>query len=150
MILVVILIDKDSITKSASIHFTDPEFLVTRIHEPKKRSKKMAPSGKSSLVIEIPCSQNDKIWKMEDQEIIHLVSTRLDEMEFVGKKETIDTFVFRLKYAYPVLDVDYKWKMNKITSFLDKFSNLRMAGRNGTFTYTSIHNIISSSKKIIE
>ncbi len=87
---------------------------------------------------------------MEDQEIIHLVSTRLDEMEFVGKKETIDTFVFRLKYAYPVLDVDYKWKMNKITSFLDKFSNLRMAGRNGTFTYTSMHNIISSSKKIIE
>ena len=43
-------------------YVSDYDLLPTRIQEPKRRSISMSPSGKSSIMLEIPCNKDDEIW----------------------------------------------------------------------------------------
>ena len=149
LILVVVFLRKPSATESISIHF--PEFRIpfTRIHEPKKRSTHMAPDDQTSLVAEIPCQENDVTWNMPDATLIARVAKGLQEVKLMTPDELIDAIVVRLDNAYPVLDAEYEQKIQQLTAYLKKFSNLKITGRTGGFAYLSLHHIMKNAKKTI-
>ena len=51
-------------------YVSDYDLLPTRIQEPKRRSSFMSPEGKSSIMLEIPCNKDDKIWNMKEKELL--------------------------------------------------------------------------------
>jgi protoporphyrinogen oxidase len=149
LVLVVVFVRRQAVTESSSIHFPDPRIPFTRIHEPKKRCKHMAPDDQTSLVAEIPCQENDEIWNQQDQALITRVLWGLQEVKLVTADEIIDASVVRMDNAYPLLEVNYEQKIRQIHAYLENFSNLKITGRTGSFAYLSLHHILKNAKKTI-
>jgi len=150
MILVALMLNRESVAKVATVYFPDAAIPFTRIYEPKNRSMYMSPAGKTSLVAEIPCQHGDRVWDMEDSDIVQLVRSALTKMGWIKENEIIDTLAYRLKYAYPVLGIDYEEKLHKIITYLKGFNNLKLTGRNAKFMYSWIHDMMRAGKEIIQ
>ena len=116
-------------------YVSDYELLPTRIQEPKRRSEFMSPKGKSSIMLEIPCDKNDKIWKMGDDELLEIVKNDLKKLNFDIEEKIVDYFSFTTEHAYTLMDINYDIRRDDTIKYLNRFNNLVMAGRQGTFRY---------------
>jgi protoporphyrinogen oxidase len=150
LILVALFLNKESVTEDATVYFPDPEFPFTRIYEPKNRSKYMSPPGKTSLIAEIPCQQQDELWSLENDKVIALVLSRFSQIGWIREEEVIDGWVGRINHAYPVLELGFEEKIQKIITFLKCLNNLKLSGRSGKFVYTHLHDMMKFGKDIIE
>jgi protoporphyrinogen oxidase len=148
--LVALFIDKPSVTKSATVYFPDKGFIFTRLYEPKNRSIHMSPETRTSLVIEIPCQYGSEYWDMEDDELTHRVSSQLIEAGWINKEDIMDSLVYPMHYAYPVLGIGFEVKIEKLFNYLKRFQNLAFMGRNSRFEYIHLHDIMKSGKEIVE
>jgi len=132
-----ITIDKPSIFPDQWIYFPDKDIPFGRIMEPKNFSKKMSPDKKTSLLIEFFCWENDKIWDSSKEDLVEISVKWLEKFNFIKKSEVIDSFIHKEKYAYPVYDLDYKENLGKIKNYLNRFDNLQLIGRAGSFRYNN-------------
>ncbi|MFT7333156.1 MAG: protoporphyrinogen oxidase [Sphingobacteriales bacterium] len=140
--LVVILLDKESVTPAASIYFPDPDIPFTRVVEPRNRSRFMAPEGKTSLVVEVPHFEPTKNYEKETIDI-------LIERGLFARENVIETKQFTLPNAYPVLQLGAEEKVNALVDYLSRFKNLKQSGRNALFSYGHLHNMIIDAKNTV-
>jgi protoporphyrinogen oxidase len=150
LIVVAIFINKNSITEDGSIYFPEPRFPFTRVYEPKNRSSQMSPPGKTSLCAEIPCFLSDELWNMEEMELVQNISSHFLKLGWIRKKEILDYKVIKLPWAYPILEMGFEKKKQKVADYLRCFDNLRLSGRNGRFLYTHIHDTVRFARDIIK
>lgn len=148
LILVAVFLPKDSVTPDATVYFPESDFVFTRAYEPKNRARSMAPPGRTSLVLEVPCDPGDCHWHMPDEKIVELVLSQLAVTGWVMPGEILGAEVRRMEHAYPVVDVDTVRITERLLGFLEGFSNLRVSGRNGRFVYCSIHDLMKESREI--
>jgi len=130
-----ILIDKAEIGRNTWTYIPDGKYIMTRIQEPNKRSPHNAPDGKTSLMLEIPCSYKGEIWNMQDD---LLFSRCIDDLFKLGidiKDRVIDYFYTAERHAYPIYHLDYKHLLNNLLSRVDSIENIHTCGRNGLFRY---------------
>ena len=73
---------------------------------------------------------------MTDDQIAEKVIADADRINYIPRKDVDSYYVFRLKYAYPVYDLDYKDKLDKVVSFLED-GNTYLLGRTGIFRYNN-------------
>jgi protoporphyrinogen oxidase len=150
LVLVAFFLRKESVSANATIYFPDSDIIFTRAYEPRNRSRRMAPAGQTSLVLEVPCDPGDTCWSMPDDEIARLVLSHLSPTGWVKPDDIIDTWVGRMEHAYPVVGVETGGTAVEILGYLEDFENLRISGRNGRFAYCSIHDIMRESSEIAE
>lgn len=149
LILVIVFLDKPSVSTDATIYFPDKNVVFTRIYEPRNRSAFMAPHGKTSLVAEIPCFQSDGIWKSDSKDLLERVKNELFKTGLISQEEVLNTEIFKLPNAYPVLEADYLDKTKAIFNYLNGFQNLHNIGRSAQFRYTHIHDIFKNAEETI-
>jgi protoporphyrinogen oxidase len=149
LVLFVVFLDKESITNYATVYFPQSEFLFTRLYEPKNRSSFMAPSGKTSLVAELPCQPGDHISEMDNDQLQSRICKQLKDLGWVDSDQIIDSMIVQLPSAYPVLEIETENYVKEIIEYLEGIENLKIAGRNGRFTYTSIHDSFKLSQEIV-
>ena len=149
VILIVLFINKERINFNGSMYFPSKEFPFTRIYEPKNRSDYMSPKEKTSLAIEIPCFSTDQIWNDNDDGIISIVKDKLLAINLIETDLIIESLVYRINDAYPVLEYNFEDKINYLSNYLSGFRNLKILGRNGLFEYSHIHDQFISARKII-
>lgn len=134
-------------------YVSDYDLLPTRIQEPKRRSPSMSPKGKSSIMLEIPCNKDDEIWNMDEDKLLELVKKDLKRLKFEIEDKIVDYFSFSTEHAYTLMDIDYNEKRDKTIDYLNKFENLIMAGRQGTFRYifldTAMETGLMAAQKIL-
>ncbi|MDO6497511.1 FAD-dependent oxidoreductase [Photobacterium sanguinicancri] len=116
-------------------YLSDPELLGTRLQEPKRRSSFMAPEGRSSVMIEIPCNKNDDVWNMDGDRLQQRVLADLASLGVDPQLATGEYFTSYTEHAYPLMDMTYQAKREKAITHLSQYSNLIMTGRQGTFRY---------------
>ncbi|OAN18559.1 amine oxidase [Photobacterium jeanii] len=116
-------------------YLSDPQILGTRLQEPKRRSAFMAPEGRSSVMIEIPCNKGDEVWSMDGERLQKRVLADLASLGVDPALATGEYFTSYTEHAYPLMDMTYQAKREKAISHLSQFSNLIMTGRQGTFRY---------------
>jgi len=150
ILLVAFFLNKEKVSGNASIYFPDRDIPFTRIHEPKNWSLKMSPPGNTSLVVEIPCQQNDGTWEMLDEQLVFLVKSKLVQSGLIEEREIIGFATKRMPYAYPVLERDFEEKIRTINRFLNRFENLRFSGRNGRYVYGHVHDMMDMGREIIK
>jgi protoporphyrinogen oxidase len=109
----------------------------------------MAPPGKTSLVAEIPCYENDVLWRAENATSIALVRSHLVRIGWIEEKDILDATVWRMPCAYPVLDLGSEEHVGRIKDYLAAFGNLCLAGRNAEFTHASIHELIAGARQLV-
>ncbi|WP_064605202.1 FAD-dependent oxidoreductase [Photobacterium sp. J15] len=127
--------ETENISDNTWQYLSDPEILGTRLQEPKRRSSFMAPEGRSSVMIEIPCNKGDEVWSMDGERLQQRVLRDLDSLGVESKLATGEYFTSYTEHAYPLMDMPYQDKREKAISHLSQFDNLIMTGRQGTFRY---------------
>ena len=142
-------LDFPKLSDNASIYFPDEYIPITRIYEPKNRSPQMAPIDKTSLAIEVPYSQGDKISLLTDGEVIDMVKRTLIEEKLFKDSDVLNKRLIDIKNAYPILKVGEEGNIRKLVSFLQSFSNQKLIGRNVEFDYLHTHKIMEKAKHII-
>ena len=109
----------------------------------------MTPKGKTSLVLEIPCHPQGSPWQTEDDELVRLVLSQLLKTGLIKDGDVIDSLVYRMNNAYPVLSTGYQERVEKILNYLKSFRNLAITGRNGKFVYSHLHDMMVFAREII-
>lgn len=144
--LIGILLNKESISHNATIYVPDKDVPFTRISEPRNRSPQMAPPGKTSLLVEVPFSTGQL--PQAPQTLAQTVVTQLVAMDWFKETDIIDTFVQRIPYAYPIFEVHIEKTIDTIVTYLSRFTNLKLVGRNSRFKYTHLHNMLREAMDI--
>ena len=109
----------------------------------------MAPAGKTSLIVEMPCQMADEIWESDDASLVARATASLARMGWVDGRSTIGTEVVRLPNAYPILTIEAEQAAGRILDYLKRFDNLSLLGRNGVFQYTWLHSVLRMGKDLV-
>ena len=144
LIVVTLMIDRERVTDQTWIYVPDPAVPFGRIHEPKNWSERMAPDGKTHLVIEYFCFKEDDIWAETDAKLAQRTASELGKLGIIEPEEVLDSVVLRIPNAYPLFEVDYLEKQKCIVDYLDGFSNLKLIGRGGQFEYYNTDHAMES------
>lgn len=150
LVLGVFLLDRDRLTSNASLYFPDPSVPFTRIYESKNRSADMAPAGRTSIVLEIPCQREDAWWTMPEEELRGSLQHELRRLELVGGPEVLDFRSYRVPFAYPILETGFEERSQRLLAHLERFDNLHMVGRSALFRYTHIHDMFRMGRELVE
>jgi protoporphyrinogen oxidase len=90
----------------------------------------------SWIGMEYFCSEGDALWRKSDEALSSFAIEELDSINIIDKDEVLDSTIIRVKKAYPTSFGSYN-QFNIIRKCVDKFENLFVIGRNGSFKYDS-------------
>lgn len=145
--------DIEDISDNTWQYLSDLNIKATRLQEPKRRSSFMSPKNTTSIMLEIPCNKDDKLWKLPQEELLSIILKELKSLGYDLKDKIVDTFSSYEEYAYTLMDLSYKQERNKTISYLNKIDNLLMCGRQGTFRYifvdTAMETGIMAAQKLM-
>lgn len=147
LVTVNLMIGKERVTNDTWLYVQDPRVQMSRIHEPKNWSRKMAPDGMTSLVVEYPCFESDQIWQTPDDQLVEFVLEELRVLGLVRREEVVSGFVTRSPHAYPLYQLGYEKSRCSVKRFLRSISNLQIIGRSGVHRYNNIDHCIESGLK---
>ncbi|HSU90158.1 MAG TPA: FAD-dependent oxidoreductase, partial [Sporolactobacillaceae bacterium] len=147
--LIFIRLGRSQLSPNASIYVPDPEFCISRLYEPKNRSTYMAPDNETSLVIEVPCFQDDPIDRLTPNELVEKVVSELVQLSLISRDEVIDWKHHYLANAYPVYTRDYAARVSVIRDALEPIVNLDTIGRAGLFRYSHLHDQLRFGKDYV-
>ncbi|MEB3295331.1 MAG: NAD(P)/FAD-dependent oxidoreductase [Synechococcales bacterium] len=139
-LIVSLMVDVAHLFPDNWIYIHSPEVQVGRIQNFKNWSPEMVPDrSKTCLGMEYFCNQGDRIWEMDDRDLIRLASQELRQLGLLPATDCAieDGVVIRQRKAYPVYDRDYRKHLAVIQAYLDKFENLQTTGRNGMHRYNN-------------
>jgi len=142
LMLVYILVNKPQVTKDVWTFVPDREFIFQRISEQKNFSKQMGTETQSVLITEIMCYANDSLWNTEDADLYKRAIADLIKAKFVKEGEAEGFYVLKLKNIYPVYEIGYKDKLDKVLGYTDRFENYITLGRLGLFNYNNTDHCI--------
>ncbi|HLG25003.1 MAG TPA: FAD-dependent oxidoreductase [Candidatus Nanoarchaeia archaeon] len=153
-IYIFIELNKKSVTKDNWVYFPDKNIPFGRFYEPRNFSKAMSPKGKTSLMVEYFCFEDDELWKMEDEKLFDFTIKELEKLGFIKRKEVIKCYSHKERFVYPLYTLDYKKYDITIKKYLKSFKNLYYIGRAGRFKYhaqdIALDTGIFAAKSIIE
>jgi len=139
---VFLAVDGPRISDDTWTYFPDRHLVFGRTHEPGNWSPRMVPQGKTSLCVEIFCSEGDEVWRRSDPDVIEPVLADLDRLRFLPRSRVQDAWLLRVSHAYPVYRVGYAEHRSRVSSALARWPNLHLLGRSGTFRYLNLDAVI--------
>jgi protoporphyrinogen oxidase len=135
LILVYILVNKPRVMKDCWTFVPDPSFIFTRISEQKNFSKDLGPENQTVLITEVMCTAFDPLWNMDEADLYKRVIADLVRAGFVTEAEGF--YILKLRNIYPVYEIGYKEKLNKVLAYTDQFEQFMTLGRQGLFNYNN-------------
>ncbi|MDD5687998.1 MAG: FAD-dependent oxidoreductase [Elusimicrobia bacterium] len=137
IVVVCLLINKPKVFDAEWIYFTNRTF--NRLSDIRNCGAINAiQEGKTGLMAEITCNFGDDIWNTDKNILCHKVIRELEEEGFINKNDVLKYDILKVKNGYPVYDLDYEVRMEKITKYIENISNLFITGRQGLFKYVDM------------
>ena len=147
-----ILVDMPDVSDNTWMYVSERRYIMTRIQEPKRRSSFNAPQGKTSIMLEIPCNENDEIWNYSRERLLGQCVADLKALGIDIEGRVIDCFITGVTHGYPVYDLNYGAHRSEILRFLGSYKNVITCGRQGAFQYvfmdTAMEMGIAAAKNI--
>jgi len=150
LVLVALFIGKERITDAASLYFPGGGTAFTRAYEPRNRCASMSPPGRTSLVCEIPCDAASPVWTLPDDALAEKVIGPLCKFGWFNRSQILGYEVRRMPDAYPVLAAAHRPFCEAAGAALRQFSNLKISGRNGRFSYSWIHDQMRWGREVVQ
>ncbi len=120
------------------IYVHDPRVLVGRVQNFGAWSDQMVKPGTTCLGLEYFANSSDRLWKMDEAELVDLASNEIDLLGLAKKHEIITGFVVKMSKAYPIYDPGYSDHVRTIRDYIDQnVINLQVVGRNGMHRYNN-------------
>ena len=129
--------------------FLIKKFLLLGYMSQKNRSKYMAPTNKTCIVIEVPCDKKDQIYSINENKFFESIKSTLFDQKLLKPSDILDQSSIKIPYAYPILTSDIDNKISSVMKYLAVFKNLKILGRNAKFEYVHVHNLFFDSNILI-
>jgi protoporphyrinogen oxidase len=129
-----ILLRRADVSENTWMYVASGGLRISRIQEPKRRSSSMAPAGRTSMMLEIPCDVGDDVWTADAPALRARFARELRHLGF-SIDDALDAFVVRVEHGYPIYHLGYDDDRRALLSMVDRFANVRTAGRQGLFRY---------------
>ncbi len=143
LICLFLAIDKQQVSQDSWTYFPDRNLMFGRTHEPKNWSSAMIPDDRyTSLAVEIFASRGEPTWQMSDEEITATVVGQMHEIGWISEPDVFKSWVLRVPYAYPVYNIGYQEKLQRVKDYLGQWPNLHLLGRTGSFHYMNSDGVI--------
>ncbi len=129
-----LMLARQDFSENTWMYVASAALTTSRVQEPKRRSRSMAPEGRTSLMLEVPCEVGDRTWTGTVDE---LRARGLAELAALGFRvdDVLDAFCVRVAHGYPVYHLRYDADRKVLLDEVSRFGNLRTAGRQGLFRY---------------
>lgn len=135
---VLLVVDEEDVFPDNWIYIHSPEVHLGRIQNFKNWSPEMVPDpSTTALGLEYFVQEDDEIWSMPDQKLVQFALEECARIGIVDADKFIDGAVVRVPKAYPTYDDKYQGALEQVRSYLDKFDNLQLVGRNGQHRYNN-------------
>lgn len=86
--------------------------------------------------LEYFCNEHDELWNLSEEEMTLLGIEELQKIGIINSGDVLDATVIKMPKAYPAYFGTYS-RFGELRSFLDKFENLFLVGRNGMHKYNN-------------
>ena len=86
--------------------------------------------------LEYFCYEQDELWKRSDAEMLALATRELAHIGIIDAGDVLDGTVVHMPKAYPAYFGTYD-RFREIASYVDRFANLFLVGRNGMHKYNN-------------
>ncbi len=129
-----LMLKRHDFSENTWMYVASGHLRISRIQEPKRRSAWMAPEGRTSLLLEIPCDVGDATWNADVTELQAWAYRELAELGFV-LDDVVGAFAVRVEHGYPIYHLDYERDRQALLHEVARFANVRTAGRQGLFRY---------------
>jgi len=137
------------VSANASIYVPDPAFCVSRIYEPKNRSRSMAPENETALVVEAPYFAGDAVEQLPAEAFVEKVVGELAALDLLDPRTVLETREHVIPNAYPVYARDYARDARLVREALSRVHNLETLGRAGRFVYSNLHDQLRFGKDYV-
>lgn len=134
LILYYLILNKPSVSEDNWLFFPEKKYIFNRAFEQKNFSSGMVPHEKTVLCLEIIAS-TEEMFHTSPSVLYERVVSGLEDCRLVNRSEVEDNFIKRIKWAYPVYDLNYKENIQSVLKYLDGIENLYSVGRQGGFNY---------------
>lgn len=130
--------------KNDTFYFPELDIAFGRISDISKFSPYMKAPGKGTLLtIEIPCSPQDKLWDIQESELVKMCVNDLIKAGLLKKDpDIVKHFSIHLEKAYPIYEIGWTDKFYHIYNELRKVGGLFTVGRKGLFLHCNIDHCI--------
>jgi len=149
LIFAYLVLDMELFSDSQWIYLPEERFFSNRISEPKNFSKHDFPGSKTILCAEISCDYQGEKWNMDHEEVKRRVLEDIARMgsKKIGAENLIGCFCHKISHCYPVYTMNYKSDVQAALGLLGSFENLDCFGRNGSFKYGNMDDVIEMGLK---
>jgi len=141
LITVAIGLDKTEVKNLSWLYIPDKTVHPHRISFPSNFSPENAPERKASILAEITVKPEDPLFHDNEDKIANMVVEELDRLKIFSKENVVYTRVFKIKYAYPLLDSYYKENIGRINMFFNE-KGVELVGRFSEFKYINMDDAI--------
>jgi protoporphyrinogen oxidase len=119
------------------IYIQEPDVLAGRLQIFNNWSPYMLANPEQVWIgVEYFCYEVDELWKKPDEEMKAFAALELDKIGIIDKNDVVDATVIHVPKTYPAYFGSYD-RFDELRSYLDKFSNLFLVGRNGMHRYNN-------------
>ncbi|HVP37448.1 MAG TPA: FAD-dependent oxidoreductase [Terriglobales bacterium] len=147
LIAVLLGLEGNSLPPYTAIYFPDEELKFNRVGFPHIFSPDNAPSGHSSLVVEITAKENDPTWRLSDQELLQHSIQGLAKCGLLEPKKVCFKKVVRSKYAYVIYDKDYLKNIKIVKDYIEKLGII-LCGRFAEFEYLNMDACVQRGRNL--
>lgn len=109
-----------------------------RIGEPKNAGLVVQPGNHTVLIVEMTCEKEDAKWRGEDS-VKEILFQQLAEEGICQASDIVELHISRAETGYPIFALNFEPHLEKVKHYLQTFTNLQSAGRQGAFTYPNMH-----------
>ena len=149
LICVMIGLNISKINDFSWLYIPDSDIITHRVSFPSNYSPHVTPSGMSSVLAEVTCPPQSKIWKMSDQELVDWVIDDLSRLKILDKKHVCFSTIRKTKYAYVIHDLNYIKNIGTIQKFLVQ-EDIDTIGRFGEFRYLNMDGCVRRAIEYVE
>lgn len=132
------------------IYVQEPEVKMLRLQIFNNWSPYLVKDAENTVWIglEYTCQEDDKDWKMSDEEFSKFAINELASMNIIEKDDVLDFHREKIKKAYPAYFDTYE-NIDKLIEYLNKFENLYCIGRNGQHRYNNMdHSMLTAIEAV--
>jgi len=137
-ILVYLKVQSENLFPDNWVYVHSPRLKLGRITNFRNWSPDLYGEEKSTIVaLEYWCNDTDRIWSMEDGELIDLGKKEFAQTGLSHFDEVSEGHIVKIHRCYPVYKKGYKELLEPIKTYLNQIENLIVIGRYGSFKYNN-------------
>lgn len=131
-------------------YFGSRDRVFSRTTDPAQFAKNNVPQNEGALCVEVTSPTGCGHWNEPERLIDEVIDQLAGCGSISGKSAVKDVKTERVSNTYPIYDIGYVEKLNKVRKLLHPVSNLHLAGRTGLFWYNNMDHSIFNAMEVVE